>query len=137
MSAGVTDEPTDPLLRRLSWLVQLQGASLCVLCLAFAAYAPGHHTHHGLGQAELLFVVGLIGGIAWLVAGRALGRGARAAYSPLLLLELICLPVAWGLSQSHRWGYAIAVGLPAAVVVIALFSPVGRRVLTQGHEPPD
>jgi hypothetical protein len=117
-------------LQRVSWLVQVQGVALSVLCLSFAIYAlGGHHTHHGLAQAELEFVVGLVVGVFWTWAGRALGQGRRVAYSPLLLLELICLPVAWGLAQGHLWWYSALVGLPALVVVVVLASPVGRRVV--------
>ena len=97
-------------LRRVSLAGPGAGPRPGLLCIGFGVYAlGGHDTHHGLAQAELEFAVGLIAGV---VLDRSpvgpLGRGARAAYSPLLLLELICLPVAWGLAQGHQWGYAVA-----------------------------
>ena len=119
------------LLTRTSWLVQAQGLALALLCIGFAVYALGpHRLHHNLAQTELEWAIGLGAGGVLIVAGRGLGRGARASYSPLLLLELICLPVGWGLSQGHRWGYAAVVAVPALVVLGVLFSPAGRRVVS-------
>jgi hypothetical protein len=121
-------------LRRVSWVIQAQGALLSAVAVGFGLYAlGGHHQHHGLAQTEFEFALLLLAGVVLVLAGRAFGRGSRAAYSPLLLLELICLPVAWGLSQGHLWGYAAVVGLPALGVVVALFSPAGRRVLASGE----
>ena len=121
-------------LSRVSWLIQGQGVLLGAVAVGFGIYAlGGHKQHHGLAQTEFEFSLLLLAGVVLVFAGRALGHGSRAAYSPLLLLELICLPVSWGLSQGHRWGYAVVVGLPALAVVIALFSPVGRRVLASGQ----
>jgi hypothetical protein len=119
------------LLRWASWILQAQGVALSLLCLGFGAYALGHHPlHHNLAEAEFEFAIGLLAGVVLVFGGRGLARRLRAAYSPLLLLELICLPVAWGLSQGHLWVYSALVGVPALVVVIVLFSPAGRRVLS-------
>ncbi len=123
------------LLARVSWLVQAQGAALSLLCLGFGVYAfGGHHQHHGLAQTELEFGLGLFAGVVWFWLGRSLAAGSRGAYAPLLLLELICLPVAWGLGQGGRWGYAALVGIPALVVLAALFSPAGRRIVSGDGE---
>jgi hypothetical protein len=134
-----TDRPTDDadrrLLTRVSWLVQAQGVALALVCLGFGIYALGGHAqHHGLAQTEFLFGLGLITGVVWTWLGRSLGAGSRGAYSPLLLLELICLPVAWGLAQGHLWLYAAVVGVSGLVVVVALFSPAGRRIVTGDDE---
>jgi hypothetical protein len=127
-------ETDQRLLRRVSWVIQGQGALLSAVAIGFGIYAlGGHKQHHGLAQTEFEFGLLLLAGVVLVLAGRAFGRGSRAAYSPLLLIELICLPVAWGLSQGHRWGYAAVVGLPALGVVIVLFSPAGRRVLASGE----
>jgi hypothetical protein len=128
---GPPPEADQRLLTRVSWLIQAQGVALGLVCLGFAIYALGSHPiHHNLAQVEFLFLLGIAAGAVLVFAGRSLARGTRAAYSPLLLLELICLPVSWGLSQGHLWAYAALVGVPALVVVVALFSPAGRRVLS-------
>ena len=114
----------------VSWLIQAQGVLLGLVSIGFGIYALGDHKqHHGLAQTEFEFGLLLLAGVVLVVTGRALGRRSRAAYSPLLLLELICLPVSWGLSQGHLWGYAALVGVPALIVVVALFSPAGRSVI--------
>jgi hypothetical protein len=135
-SANRADPAADArLLARVSWLVQAQGAALAALCLGFGIYALGRHQqHHGLAQTDFLFGLGLFTGIVWTFLGRRLAAGSRGAYSPLLLLELICLPVAWGLAQGHLWLYAAVVGLSGLAVVVALFSPAGRRIVTGDGE---
>jgi hypothetical protein len=123
------------LLSRVSWLVQAQGVALALVCLGFGVYAlSGRTQHHGLAQTEFLFGLGLFTGVIWAWLGRSLAAGIRGAYSPLLLLELICLPVAWGLAQGHLWLYAAVVGVSGLVVVVALFSPAGRRIVTGDGE---
>ncbi|MDX6209437.1 MAG: hypothetical protein QOE24_1828 [Frankiales bacterium] len=131
MDETLTTDADHRLLTRVSWLVQAQGLALSVVCLGFAIYAlGGHQQHHGLAQTELEFGLGLLTGVVWTLLGRSLGAGSRGAYSPLLLLELICLPVSWGLGQGHLWVYSGLVGVPALVAVVALFSPAGRRIVT-------
>jgi hypothetical protein len=128
----LTTDADHRLLTRVSWLIQAQGVALSAVCLGFAIYAlGGHKQHHGLAQTELEFGLGLLTGLVWTWLGRALAAGSRGAYSPLLLLELICLPVSWGLAQGHRWLYAALVGVPALIAVVALFSPAGRRIVTR------
>lgn len=134
-SAAADQDTGARLLSRVSWLVQLQGVALALVSLGFAIYAfGGHHQHHGLAQTEFLFGLGLLTGAVWVWLGRLLAVGSRGAYSPLLLLELICLPVAWGLSQGHLWLYAALVGLSGLVVVVTLFSPVGRAIVAGDGE---
>jgi len=130
LQAGPREED-QRVLARVAWLIQGQGVLLSAVAVGFGVYAlTGTKQHHGLAQTEFEFGLLLLAGLVLLLAGRAFGRGRRAAYSPLLLLELLCLPVAWGLSQGHLWGYAVLVGGPALVVVLAMFSPAGRRVLS-------
>ena len=132
--SGAPSEADQRVLTRVSWVAQAQGLVLSAVAIGFALYALGRHKqHHGLAQTELEFGLLLLAGVVLGLTGRALGSGSRAAYSPLLLLELICLPVAWGLSQGHLWVYAVVVGLPALGVVIGLFSPAGRRLLASGR----
>ena len=132
-------EADQRVLRRVSWVIQAQGVLLSAVAIGFGIYALGHHKqHHGLAQTEFEFGLLLLAGLVLVFAGRAFGRGSRAAYSPLLLLELICLPVAWGLAQGHLWGYAALVGLPALGVVVGLFSLDGRPHLKAfAIDPPD
>jgi hypothetical protein len=130
-----TERSDQRVLRRGSWLVQAQGVALSLLCLSFGIYAlTGTKQHHGLAQTELEFGLGLVAGLVWTWLGRSLAAGSRGAYSPLLLLELICLPVSWGLAQGHLWVYSAVVGITALVVLAVLFSPAGRRVVSGDGE---
>lgn len=73
-------------------------------------------------RAAALLIAGLalVAAAAFGVLARALLRRRGWARSPLLVLELLALPVAWGLAQSGLWLYAVLVGAPAVLVVAAL-----------------
>lgn len=70
--------------------------------------------------AVLIAGLALVAAAAFGVLARALLRRRGWARSPLLVLELLALPVAWGLAQSGLWLYAVLVGAPAVLVVAAL-----------------
>jgi hypothetical protein len=73
----------------------------------------------------LLFGAGLF------VASRGLRNRRRAAYSPILLAQLIALPVGIGLVQGGRPAIAAAVLTPSIVVlVILILTPGGRSVVS-------
>ncbi|HVA61682.1 MAG TPA: hypothetical protein VNG13_14275 [Mycobacteriales bacterium] len=62
--------------------------------------------------------------LLWLV--RPLRAGRRFARSPVVLLELLAVPVAAGLLQGGKAGIAAAVGAPALAVLGLLATPSAR-----------
>lgn len=78
---------------------------------------------NGYGTAGWFAVMG--GAVAisgWaLITGRRWGRGI-AVFANLLLM-----PVAWYVSQSHQPAYAVAVAAVALTALVLLFSPAAIR----------
>jgi hypothetical protein len=98
-----------------------------VAVLAAAAFL----TVRGLGRdaadrtgAELGALLVGLAGAALVVAARGVWRHRRWARSPVVVLELLCLPVAWGLLQSGRPELGLPVG-GLAVLALALLAVSG------------
>ncbi|WP_163551432.1 hypothetical protein [Candidatus Frankia alpina] len=78
-----------------------------------------------VGRAETGGVLAIVGaaGVALLAAG-VLRRGASYR-SPTLLVQILCLPVAWGLLQAGDYGYGIPLLVAPLVIVVALLAAGG------------
>jgi hypothetical protein len=64
------------------------------------------------------------------LAARALLRLSPAARTPVVVLQVLALPVAYSLAfQAHRVGYGGPILLAALVVLYLLFTPPVRAVL--------
>ena len=121
-------QPSGGALRAAAAVVTVEGVALVALSLGYAAYGVVGAPHSLAGVAgEAVLGVGT-GALLCLLA-RALRRRARWAVTPTLLLQLLCLPVAWGLAQGHLWGYAAALAGPAILTIALLFTPSGRAVM--------
>jgi hypothetical protein len=76
----------------------------------------------------------LFAGVGLWFASRGLRAFRRAAYSPILLAQIIAIPVGIGLVQGHRSWIAVLVLVPAAIVlVLLLFTPGGRSIVAAGE----
>lgn len=108
-------------------ITAVQGAALAVVAVGYGVEAfVGAPKNFAL--TLLAAGMGLAAGAVLLLLARGLRRHRRWTVSPIVLTEIICLPVAYGLAQGHLWAAAAAVGLPAVVVLGALASPAGRAV---------
>ncbi|EIV95778.1 hypothetical protein [Frankia sp. QA3] len=78
-----------------------------------------------VGRAETGGVLAILGaaGVAVLAAG-VLRRGASYR-SPTLVVQILCLPVAWGLLQAGDYGYGIPLLVVPLVIVVALLASGG------------
>jgi hypothetical protein len=78
-----------------------------------------------VGRAESGGVLAILGavGVAVLASG-VLRRGASYR-SPTLVVQILCLPVAWGLVQAGDYGYGIPLFVVPLVIVVALLASVG------------
>jgi hypothetical protein len=113
-------------------IVVAQGVALVALALSYAGLILAGHPHNR-GLALFGAALGLGAGLALVLAGRGLRACRRAAYSPILLTQIIAIPVGIGLVQGGRAAIAAAVLVPSAVVlVLILFTPGGRSVVSGG-----
>jgi hypothetical protein len=115
-------------LRWVIGIVAAQGAALLVGSLVYAAWAAVTRPAH-TGLALTAAVVVLLAGLVLLGTGRGLSRSARASVSPMLLIELLMLPVGWSMAQASQWAISAALVVPALVVIALLFSGEGRSVM--------
>ncbi|MHB2022491.1 MAG: hypothetical protein ACYCO3_04050 [Mycobacteriales bacterium] len=112
-------------LRCAAGLVALQGAALAVVCLVFLVDIfvgrPNDRATALFGAALGLFTAAVLIGLA-----RPLQRGRRFARTPVVLIDLLALPVGAGLVQGARFGYAVCVILPALLTLALLAAPSAR-----------
>jgi hypothetical protein len=109
-------------------IVAVQGGALFLGAIAFAAWLTVTRPQNigfPAGSAVLVFLFGVV----LLGTSRALLRGARPSVSPIVLIELLILPVAWSMGQAKQWLISMALAVPALVVLGLLFSPDGRAVM--------
>ncbi|MBL7493235.1 hypothetical protein I6A60_40090 [Frankia sp. AgB1.9] len=95
-------------------LVAAQGLLLVGLGVWQVVRGFGHHIDN-LGRAEFGGVLCLVCGVV--VVGLARAQMVRRATSktPIVVIELLCLPVGWAMLQNGLLGY----GLPLLVVAVA------------------
>ena len=89
--------------------------------------AAGHTAHPARGLVTA--VLALIGAAALLLAARGLRRLSLSARTPVVVLQILALPVAYTMAfQAHRptWGGPILVA--ALVVLYCLFTPPVRAI---------
>jgi hypothetical protein len=92
------------------------------VALAVSGFRPGTADRAG---AEILALIGLCAAAALLTLARGLAQRRRWARSPTLVLELICLPVAYTVVQGGRWYAGVPLGL-SAIAVLALMAASGQ-----------
>jgi hypothetical protein len=102
-----------------AWLAAAEGAALAAVCLGYLAAVLGGHPND---RPTALFAAGLgLAAAALLVAlSRPLGRGRRYARTPVVLMQLLALPVGAAFVQAHRYPYAVAVLVPAVAALALL-----------------
>ncbi|KLL11767.1 hypothetical protein BL254_00185 [Protofrankia sp. BMG5.30] len=83
------------------------------------------------GRAELggLFAV-VAGVVLWLLTWALLAR-RQWARSPLVVVQILCIPVAVGLLQAHRYGE----GVPLVVVPVGVLVLIGLAGAYRPHQP--
>lgn len=120
--------PVPTPLRRAAVVVLLQGVGLVLLCAAYAGHVvTGRPANRALALSGA--GLGLAAGLVVVLLARSLGRGRRVAGAPVLLTELLALPIGVGLLQSSLPLYGAAVVLPAAGVLLLLFGTRGGRTI--------
>lgn len=108
--------------------------ALQVLALVAAAITvvvkAATQTSSSLAGALLLAAIVLIGAAVLVMSARGLLRLRPAARTPVVVLELLSLPVAYSLAfQANRVGYGGPILVAALAVLYLLFTPPVRAVL--------
>src|SRR5437764_15279957 len=106
-------------LRIAAAIVAVEGAALVALALSYVGLILVARPHNR-GLALFGAALGLAFGLGLLAASRGLRGFRRAAYSPILIAQIIAVPVGIGLVQGHRAGIAVAVLAPSVVVLVLL-----------------
>ena len=87
-------------------------------------------TAHSLAGALLLAAIALAAAVVLVLCGRALLRMRPAARTPVVVIELLALPVSYSLAfQADRVAYGGPIIVSALGVLYLLFTPPSRAVL--------
>ncbi len=110
---------------RASLVVALEGVVLVVLGLGYGlAGLVGDPFDRAATLLEAAFAV-VMGGLLVMVA-RGLSRVDGWSRSPAVVVQLLALPVGYGLAQGQVWWAAIPVLLLAGTVLFLLATPTAR-----------
>jgi uncharacterized membrane protein (DUF2068 family) len=105
-------------------LVALQGLGLLAVG-GFTAVEVVVATASSRAAAATAAVLALAYGVLLLVVARGVDRAQRWARAPVLVTELILIPVSVGLLQSGRWYVGAPVLLTAAAALVLVFVATG------------
>ncbi|MBL7518693.1 hypothetical protein I6A84_11355 [Frankia sp. CNm7] len=85
-----------------------------------------------LGRAEFGGVISLFGGVVVLALARTLVVNRAASKSPVIVIQLLCLPVGWAMADNGLYGY----GIPLLVVAAAILGLLALNGLRHRDAPP-
>jgi hypothetical protein len=131
---GTGDTAPRPL-RLACLLVGLEALALAVIGVWLVVETlAGHPT--SIGAALSGAALSLLGAAVLVLGGRGLLRLRPAARTPVVVLQLLALPVSYTLAfQAGRVGYGGPILVVAVAVLYLLFTPPARAALDR--EPPD
>ena len=110
-------------------LIGLQALAL-VAAAAVVLVKAATQTSHDLIGALLLGAIALAGALALGACVRSLLRLRPAARTPVVVIELLALPVSYTLAfQADRIGYGAPILVSALAVIYLLFTPPVREIL--------
>jgi hypothetical protein len=107
-----------------AWVIVVQSVLLAVasVVLAVSGFHPDTVDRAG---AEILAAIGLLAAVAFLALARGVVGRQAWARSPVLVIEIICLPVAVTVVQGGRWYAGVPLAI-SAVAVLALLAVSGQ-----------
>ncbi len=129
-AAGVSrPEQPPPAIRAAALIVAVQAAALAVAAIVLCVLAFVH-TSTRLWAALSVIGFAVLGMLVLLVCARGLLGLRPSARSPIVLLELITLPVGYSLGiQAGRWPIGLPVLASAVAILVLLFTPAARQSL--------
>lgn len=109
-------------------VVLLQAAGLFVAAVALVIeITGGGYDEAGRAWSDAAFA--LFGALALVVAARGLSYLRPAVRTPLLVLEVLALPVGYSMIQGGRWEYGAPVVVGALMVTALLLTRPARTAL--------
>ena len=105
-------------------LVGLQGVGLIAAGAYLIIRALAHDATHR-GSTEVLGALSVVVGVVILATARLVRARRHRVRSPLLVLEIICIPIAITTIQGGRW----YVGVPLAIVAVGVIVLMGMAGL--------
>jgi hypothetical protein len=115
-------------IRAAAIVVLVQGAALLVAVVVLVIeIARGGYDDAARAWSDAAFA--LLGALVFGFAGRGLSYLRPAFRTPLLVLEVLTLPVGYSLIQAGRWAYGAPVVLSALAVVGLLLTRPARIAL--------
>ena len=123
-----TDRVPDSV-RYAAWVVFAQSAALAVITVVLLVLAAVHSSQR-LWGALAIAGFALLGAVICYLCGRGLLGLRPTARSPIVLLELLALPVGFSLGiQAGRPVAGVPVLVSALAVLALLFTPTARAAL--------
>lgn len=107
-------------------VISLQALGLVVAGIWLTVRAFGNDGQDRYrGSTEVLGVLSVLVGVGVVYLARAVYRRNASVRAPLLVLEIICLPIAYASLQGGRW----YVGLPLALIAVLVIVLLGKAGL--------
>lgn len=124
-------DPVPDTVRYAAWVVFAQAAALVVITVVLLVLAFVHSSQR-LWAALPIAGFALLGAVICYLCGRGLLALRPTARSPIVLLELLALPVGFSLGvQAGRPLAGIPVLVSALAVLALLFTPTARTALNR------
>jgi hypothetical protein len=115
--------------RAAAAVVLLQAVFLVVVSLVLAVEGFQADAVDPLG-AEILALIGVASAVVLALLARGIAAGRRWARGPVVVLQLIILPISWNVLQNDKWYAAIPLGV-SAVAVLVLMATSGQLLRTE------
>jgi hypothetical protein len=133
----VPDSAADTLplpLRAAVVLVVLEALALLGLAALLTVKTAVDHPNDVAG-ALLGAAMALVAAVVLGLCARGLAQGRPAARTPVVVIQLLCIPVSYSLGfQAHRLGYGGPIFVAALAVLYLLFTPPARAVLDRQRD---
>jgi hypothetical protein len=112
-------------------VILAQALALVALALIVVIKTAIGHPH-SLAGALLSGLMAILGAGVLALCARGVFYLRAAARSPIIIIELLALPVGYSLTfQAHLPGYGAPILVSALVVLYLLFTPTSREALTR------
>ena len=132
--AGSAPDEVPNVLRLAAAILVLESLALVAAAVVLVVKTIAGHPAD-VGRALVGAVLALVGAACLLLGARGVRRMRPAARSPVVVLQLLALPVSYSLAfQAGRVAYGGPIMLAALVVIYLLFTPPARAALDR--DPP-